>query len=297
MNMGRNYDALELICKTGCIVSPICLIIHLFKFFNAPTKQNLPSKNLASYCICSLLLYACMMSYSCFTGVLGPRKLLTVKEYLYICSSLLLLNMSLDTYICMKKSVKNFRLSKGSRVSVFIIYTIFAWGVSLSVTVGLYFAIDSDEKRFNVTLAITMLMRMICLALFCLSMYYIKSADITNITNLKAYVFMHARLMMINGITSVLWYVTLAMIFYFDTWNGLLKVSLFLSIVLYAYDGVFIAFFYTFKKGMFDGKHVKNLNACHYNQICKTSDMISPSSQNVEPMAKDLCNHRLDMEV
>lgn len=187
----------------GTIFSCISFVVHLYKFICAG-KQNLPSKNLASYCLGSLLLR--FGDFFAFKMTKNLKIFHFFDIFFIIITSFLAFNISLDTCIVMRTSVRNFQNITGPRPTAFVWYSILGWCVPVCVCVIFLFTPARwIHDLMEVLFCTEITLRLICVILFCISVRLISSVtvDRTRVSFVPVSV-VCSRLLILFGLRSVI---------------------------------------------------------------------------------------------
>lgn len=241
------FELIFMILRTfGYLISIICLIIYLCKFFHRSNQkqQNLANNNVASFCFNTLMYYIIMLLLSqvYFKGFVF-RFCLHLANYTTISNSLLLFVISVDTFRSLRRCVQKLCVLTGPQWKKFALYSLFGWGLPL----GSFFEVIINNTDLTKAVSYGILvLRVISLILLCFSVRYIKLAMIKNGNedSMQKELRIYWRLFLLTGILSISYCVWIFISLLSETDNLMTDMVIWL---LSSFDGLFIYVTLTFK--------------------------------------------------
>ena len=138
-----------IISNTGLTLSIFLLSFHLLIFSLVDDLQNLPGKNLASFCVAlileytSTLLSSVLENQACYINEIAAY-------YFIMASAFWMLTMSYDVWQTLRSSTNGLLISGGRQCKKFICYSLFSWLMPALLTTLVFFILPRIFENFDV---------------------------------------------------------------------------------------------------------------------------------------------------
>ncbi|CAL1291307.1 unnamed protein product [Larinioides sclopetarius] len=129
------YEVMGYLTLIGLGISMLSLFLHFVMFWIVPDLQNLSGKCLVSLCVVLFIAYASYI-VGASTSLSKPSCALVgfLKYYFFQSSFFWMAVIAYDVWRTLKMATTELRVSSGKQLQRFVIYSLFSWGMPLSLT-------------------------------------------------------------------------------------------------------------------------------------------------------------------
>jgi hypothetical protein len=137
-----------IVSNTGLTLSIFLLSFHLLIFSIVDDLQNLPGKNLASFCVAlileytSTLLSSVLENQACYINEIAAY-------YFIMASAFWMLTMSYDVWQTLRSTTNGLLIAGGRQCKKFICYSLFSWLMPGLLTTLVFFVLPRIFEHFD----------------------------------------------------------------------------------------------------------------------------------------------------